>query len=102
MGPPKTNMIVLYYIYNILLFLEEEEVYLSYVITCLKPNIYLVYYNRNIYIRHHEEVIIMIELQKLLCRKCGHEWLPRTPQPKKCPRCSSYKWEEVVEDENNG
>jgi transposase len=24
------------------------------------------------------------------CSKCGHEWKPRVPSPKRCPRCG--KW----------
>ena len=24
------------------------------------------------------------------CPKCGYEWTPRVPRPKRCPRCG--KW----------
>lgn len=27
-----------------------------------------------------------------LCHHCGWQWHPRTPTPKRCPRCLSYFW----------
>jgi len=26
----------------------------------------------------------------LVCHRCGYEWVPRVPQPKKCPRCGCW------------
>ena len=26
------------------------------------------------------------------CLRCGHVWVSRTDEPKRCPRCSSYLW----------
>ena len=33
-----------------------------------------------------------IELPRLKCPFCGHEWIPRMPEPKKCPRCHNVIW----------
>lgn len=30
---------------------------------------------------------------RLCCKRCGHEWFPRTDrEPVVCPKCKSYKW----------
>lgn len=29
-----------------------------------------------------------IELPTLKCPHCGHEWIPRVANPRRCPRCS--------------
>jgi len=37
---------------------------------------------------------IIIELPKLFCKRCGHEWHPRaTNPPKVCPKCKSLYWD---------
>ncbi len=28
----------------------------------------------------------------LVCQRCGHQWIPRVPAPKKCPDCQSRAW----------
>ena len=28
----------------------------------------------------------------LVCQKCGHEWWPRVPDPRRCPKCTSTHW----------
>lgn len=28
------------------------------------------------------------------CQKCGHEWQKRVVEPKQCPACHSYDWQE--------
>ena len=33
------------------------------------------------------------------CGKCGHEWLPRVKDVKKCPRCGNYNWKEGKNNE---
>ncbi|MBA7662844.1 hypothetical protein ES703_70877 [subsurface metagenome] len=37
------------------------------------------------------------------CKRCGHKWIPRVPNPQRCPKCLSYDWdkEEEVEGGNN-
>lgn len=35
-----------------------------------------------------------IFVEQLHCTRCGHSWDKRTTEPKKCPRCGSYKWKE--------
>lgn len=39
------------------------------------------------------------ELPKLHCVKCGHDWVPRVPNPELCPRCKSRDWKGEVKDE---
>ncbi len=29
------------------------------------------------------------------CQRCGARWLPRVPEPVRCPRCQSVKWREA-------
>lgn len=31
-------------------------------------------------------------MEKIKCKKCGYEWIPRTDNPKVCSRCKSYYW----------
>ena len=34
-----------------------------------------------------------IEVPHLECKRCGHKWIPRTPDyPKVCPKCNSPYW----------
>jgi rubrerythrin len=30
------------------------------------------------------------ERKKMKCPYCGYEWVPRTADPKKCPRCGHW------------
>jgi Zn finger protein HypA/HybF involved in hydrogenase expression len=34
-----------------------------------------------------------INLPKLQCRRCGHEWTPRQTDVRICPRCKSASWD---------
>ena len=34
---------------------------------------------------------------KTNCLRCSWEWVPRVENPKKCPRCKSYLWENKKE-----
>ncbi|MEE9364809.1 MAG: hypothetical protein V3U92_19585 [Cellulophaga sp.] len=34
----------------------------------------------------------MKELSKLICKRCGHSWIPRVENPKWCPYCKSPYW----------
>jgi hypothetical protein len=38
-------------------------------------------------------------IEKLKCKRCGWEWVPRTEKPRQCPGCKSVKWDEDREDE---
>lgn len=29
-------------------------------------------------------------MKKIVCEVCKHEWYPRVPNPKVCPRCKNY------------
>jgi predicted Zn-ribbon and HTH transcriptional regulator len=34
-----------------------------------------------------------ITISQKTCKKCGHEWLPRsTDEPVICPKCKSARW----------
>jgi len=53
------------------------------------------------------ERIVMDPQQSLptkKCMKCGHEWIPRVPNPQRCPNCLSYDWdkEKEVEESSKG
>lgn len=41
---------------------------------------------------HLYTVKTRLELPELRCAKCGHAWVPRTEQPKACPRCKARRW----------
>jgi len=38
----------------------------------------------------------MAEITQYHCTSCDHTWVPRTPSPKKCPRCQSFGTIETV------
>ena len=35
----------------------------------------------------------LIEIQKLTCLRCGHEWIPRQGEVRQCPQCKSVWWD---------
>jgi len=42
---------------------------------------------------------------ELVCKLCGHTWVPRVSHPKVCPHCKSYNWDKSpweVENEVSG
>ena len=34
----------------------------------------------------------MKKLGKLVCVRCGWEWIPKKLDPRTCPYCKSYTW----------
>jgi predicted Zn-ribbon and HTH transcriptional regulator len=36
-------------------------------------------------------------LPELVCKRCGHKWLPRIRDPVLCPKCKSARWKEPKE-----
>ena len=34
-----------------------------------------------------------IELKRLKCQKCKHEWHPRQEDVRLCPKCKTAKWD---------
>lgn len=30
-------------------------------------------------------------MDKITCRLCGYQWIPRTDKPKECPLCKQYQ-----------
>jgi len=35
----------------------------------------------------------VMKLLKVKCKKCGHEWIPRTDDVRLCPKCHSVRWD---------
>lgn len=33
-----------------------------------------------------------VTILSLRCTRCGHNWIPRTANPKECPACKSPYW----------
>ena len=31
--------------------------------------------------------------ERVICKRCGHDWAPRVWPVRKCPKCQSYKWQ---------
>lgn len=42
-----------------------------------------------------------IELPHLTCQRCGNTWIPRTPEPKQCPKCKSPYWNKTRKKQEN-
>lgn len=36
---------------------------------------------------------LLMILPKLKCKRCGHEWTPRTEDVRICPNCHSLRWD---------
>jgi Zn finger protein HypA/HybF involved in hydrogenase expression len=34
-----------------------------------------------------------IDIPKLYCKRCGHEWYPKQPDVRICPKCKSPYWD---------
>ncbi|KKK62295.1 hypothetical protein LCGC14_3005730, partial [marine sediment metagenome] len=37
-----------------------------------------------------------IKLTKLVCKKCGHFWIPKVEEVRQCPKCKSAWWDKDV------
>jgi len=35
-----------------------------------------------------------VTIPRLKCNQCSHEWTPSKAQPRACPRCKRYNWNE--------
>lgn len=35
---------------------------------------------------------MLIKIQTLKCKRCGHEWTPRQADVRICPKCKSASW----------
>lgn len=33
-----------------------------------------------------------MEEREMTCKRCGYRWEKRTKEPRKCPRCQTYRW----------
>jgi len=39
-------------------------------------------------------------IKKLVCKKCGHKWFPRSEKkPKYCPKCCNPNWNKASKKE---
>ena len=43
---------------------------------------------------------MQIDIIKLTCKRCGHQWVPRIPDPRACPKCQSYLWDKEKEQKS--
>ena len=34
-----------------------------------------------------------IKVKILKCKFCGHTWIPKTENPKECPKCKRYDYQ---------
>jgi len=34
-----------------------------------------------------------IKLNQLVCKQCGHKWIPRASDIRMCPKCKSVYWD---------
>ena len=34
-----------------------------------------------------------VQIQKLKCKLCNHEWVPRQAKVRICPKCKSVNWD---------
>jgi len=39
------------------------------------------------------KTMIKINVFKCKCKRCGHSWIPRTEDVRRCPHCKSYYWD---------
>lgn len=35
----------------------------------------------------------LIDIPKLICLRCGHEWTPKKKEIRQCPHCKSVWWD---------
>ena len=45
---------------------------------------------------------IKIKLPEQVCQRCGHRWIPRKDEVRKCPKCQSVWWDRPAENEEAG
>jgi Zn finger protein HypA/HybF involved in hydrogenase expression len=41
-----------------------------------------------------------VKIQKIKCKRCGHEWQPRHEDVRQCPNCQSIYWDKEKKKEN--
>jgi len=39
-----------------------------------------------------------IKIKKLKCLQCNYEWMPRTNDVRRCPKCQSVFWDKEKEN----
>jgi predicted Zn-ribbon and HTH transcriptional regulator len=48
------------------------------------------------------EVDMTVKLPYLTCKRCGHKWVPRIPNPPLCPNCHSPYWNRPKDNNSGG
>lgn len=43
-----------------------------------------------------------ITIPTLTCLHCGHIWVPSKSEPKVCPKCKRYNWNEAPKAKSDG
>jgi len=62
--------------------------------------IILDFYKKNLYA--WPIVNIKERIRMFKCKRCGHQWLPRSKKkPKACPACKSYHWDKNKKGKTN-
>jgi len=46
--------------------------------------------------------MIKVFVQKLKCKRCGYEWIPRTEDVRRCPKCGTVYWDREREKKERG
>lgn len=39
-----------------------------------------------------------LQIKKVKCLRCAHEWYPRSPDVRRCPKCKSYYFDRLPSD----
>ena len=34
-----------------------------------------------------------IKITKIICKRCDHEWVARSSDVRRCPKCKSFYWD---------
>ena len=40
-----------------------------------------------------------IQITKLVCKRCGHKWVPKKEEIRQCPKCKSVWWDKEKNDD---
>jgi predicted Zn-ribbon and HTH transcriptional regulator len=49
-------------------------------------------------IRKRGDLMNTVRVPVYVCKRCGHEWIPRTDRkPSTCPKCRSAYWDREIE-----
>ena len=49
---------------------------------------------------YSSDTLDTLQLVVVTCQQCGASWTPRVPDPVRCPRCQSRRWNEPPRDDD--